>query len=237
MAFGAVVDEACLERGLDAGDDGLVDVGLPLLLGGGLDVEVDELLTVDDGHPELLGLGGVEQHSLHACFPGARHGTGARACDTGAGFVRRSRSRPEGTATRRRDPKPGARAAVAAGGRGTSGRGMSGSSRGSRDGGTVPSFRRGRGFEQRIATSNDTIATPAHDGSGQVGAVGSGISLWAPRSSPPTSPAPCRCGDCANPLPSLLSRFGRLRPAGERLNRPGSQTLRSRTPRAARLPS
>ncbi len=66
VAVGAVVDEAGLERLLDARHDGLVDVGLPLLLRGGLDVEVDQLLAVDDGHPELFGLGGVEQHALHA---------------------------------------------------------------------------------------------------------------------------------------------------------------------------
>ncbi len=69
VAVGAVVDEARFEAGLDAGDDRLVDVALALLLARGLDVEVDQLLAVDDCHPELLGLGGVEQHALHGFFP------------------------------------------------------------------------------------------------------------------------------------------------------------------------
>ncbi len=71
MALRAVVDEARLEARLDAGDDRFVDVALALLLAGGFDVEIDELLAVDDGHPKLLGLGGIEQHALHDCFPGA----------------------------------------------------------------------------------------------------------------------------------------------------------------------
>src|SRR5204862_4464821 len=50
-------------------DDGFVDVALALLLAGGFDVEIDELLAVDDGHPKLLGLGGIEQHALHDFFP------------------------------------------------------------------------------------------------------------------------------------------------------------------------
>src|SRR6185369_4568310 len=71
VAFGAVIDEARLETGLDAGDDGFVDVALALLLARGFAVEVDQLLAVDDRHPELFRLGGVEQHALHNCFPGA----------------------------------------------------------------------------------------------------------------------------------------------------------------------
>ena len=69
VAFGAVVDEARFEAGLDAGDDGLVDVALALFLACGLDVEVDQLLAVDDRHPEFLRLGGVEQHAFHSIFP------------------------------------------------------------------------------------------------------------------------------------------------------------------------
>ena len=65
VAVGAVVDEAGFERGFDAGDDGLVDVALALLFGGGFDVEVDQLLTVDDRHPEFFRLGGIEQHAFH----------------------------------------------------------------------------------------------------------------------------------------------------------------------------
>jgi hypothetical protein len=71
VPLGAVIDETGFEAGLDARDDGLVDVALALLLACGLDVEVDQLLAVDNGHPELFRLGGVEQHALHNCFPGA----------------------------------------------------------------------------------------------------------------------------------------------------------------------
>ncbi len=69
VALGAVIDEACLEAGLDAGDDGLVDVALALFLARGLDVEIDQFLAVDDRHPKLLRLGGVEQHAFHSIFP------------------------------------------------------------------------------------------------------------------------------------------------------------------------
>ena len=85
VAVGAVVDEAGFERGLDARDDGLVDVALALFLGGGFDVEVDELLTIDDRHPEFLRLGGIEQHAFHVRSP-AQHAAGRR---------RRSKTRRE----------------------------------------------------------------------------------------------------------------------------------------------
>jgi hypothetical protein len=65
VTVGAVVDEAGFETGLDPCDDGLVDVALALLLARGFDVEVNQLLAVDDRHPKLLRLGGVEQHSFH----------------------------------------------------------------------------------------------------------------------------------------------------------------------------
>jgi hypothetical protein len=42
-----------------------VDVALALFLARGLDVEIDQFLAVDDGHPKLFGLGGVEQHAFH----------------------------------------------------------------------------------------------------------------------------------------------------------------------------
>ena len=62
----AVVDEARLEAGLDAGDYALVDVALAGLAARRLDVDVDQLLAVDDCHAQLFGVRGVEQHSLHA---------------------------------------------------------------------------------------------------------------------------------------------------------------------------
>ena len=72
-----------------------------------------ELLAVDDRHPELLRLGGVEQHAFHSAFPGADP---RRAC-------RRRRSRTAARSRgveryrRRTRAKTTAPAAVAAGGR------------------------------------------------------------------------------------------------------------------------
>ena len=65
----AVVDEAGFQRGLDAGDDALVDVALATLASGGLDVNVDQPLAVDDGNPQFFRMGCVEQHAFHAMTP------------------------------------------------------------------------------------------------------------------------------------------------------------------------
>jgi len=52
VALAAVIDKCGFQAGLDTGDDTLVDIALALFLAGGLDVKVDELLSVDDGNPE-----------------------------------------------------------------------------------------------------------------------------------------------------------------------------------------
>jgi len=65
VTVGAVIDKTGFETGLDAGDDGFVDVALALFLACGLDIEVDQLLAIDDRHPEFLRLGGIEQHAFH----------------------------------------------------------------------------------------------------------------------------------------------------------------------------
>jgi hypothetical protein len=61
---GSVVDERRLERRLDLRHHALVDV--PPGLGPGVDlvVEVQELAALDDGHPGLFFLEGVDQHDL-----------------------------------------------------------------------------------------------------------------------------------------------------------------------------
>ena len=69
MALFAVVDEAGLERGLDAGDDGLVDVALALLAAFDFDLVVEQLLAVDNRQAAFLGLGTVDQHPFHDAFP------------------------------------------------------------------------------------------------------------------------------------------------------------------------
>ena len=56
VALFAVVDEARFKRRLDAGDDALIDVGLMLLVTSGLDINIDELLSVNDRHAGFFGL-------------------------------------------------------------------------------------------------------------------------------------------------------------------------------------
>ncbi len=55
MAFGAEVDEGGFEAGFDASDAAFVDVGLLLLAGARLDVEVEQALAVDQCNTQLLG--------------------------------------------------------------------------------------------------------------------------------------------------------------------------------------
>ena len=65
MAFLAVVDEASFKRGLDPSDDGAVDITLALLASDLLDVDVQQLLTLDDGDAKLFGLRRIKQHAFH----------------------------------------------------------------------------------------------------------------------------------------------------------------------------
>ena len=60
MAGTAIFDEAGFEAGLDAGDDGFVDVALALLFTGGFNVEVNEFLTIDNGDAEFFRLRRIE---------------------------------------------------------------------------------------------------------------------------------------------------------------------------------
>ena len=84
VALLAVVDEARFERGLDAGDDALVDVGLARLAARGLNVDVDQLLTIDDADARFLGVRGIEKHALHLGGAPSRpvEGRGREACRT-----------------------------------------------------------------------------------------------------------------------------------------------------------
>jgi hypothetical protein len=75
VAFRAVFDERSLQAGLDAGDDPLVDVALALFLAGGFDVEIDQLLTINDGDAQLFRLRRIEQHAFH-CYVLPRSYTG-----------------------------------------------------------------------------------------------------------------------------------------------------------------
>ncbi|MGF6510080.1 hypothetical protein OKW26_005907 [Paraburkholderia sp. 32] len=61
----AVVDEAGLERRLDARDDALVNIAFALFATGGFDIDIDEFLPIDDGDAQLFLLRRIEQHSFH----------------------------------------------------------------------------------------------------------------------------------------------------------------------------
>ena len=65
MAFFAVIDETGFQRGLDAGDDGLVDVALALFAPFDFSLEVEQFLSVNDGQAPFFRLRGVDQHALH----------------------------------------------------------------------------------------------------------------------------------------------------------------------------
>ena len=69
VAVFAVVHKAGFQRGLYAGDDGLVDVALALFAPFDFDFVVEELLSVDDGQAAFFGLRGVDEHPLHDAIP------------------------------------------------------------------------------------------------------------------------------------------------------------------------
>jgi hypothetical protein len=73
VPFGAVVDKSGFQAGLDAGNDRLVNVALFLFLGGRLNVQVNQFLTVDNGNTEFLGLCCVKQHAFHRWAPARYH--------------------------------------------------------------------------------------------------------------------------------------------------------------------
>jgi hypothetical protein len=72
VPFLAVVDEGGFEAGLDAGDDGLLNVALALFSRCGLDVEINQLLAFYYGDAQLFLLGRVKQHAFHFVFSRAR---------------------------------------------------------------------------------------------------------------------------------------------------------------------
>src|SRR5574343_671613 len=60
VAIGTVINEAGFEGRFDPGDDPLVDVALALFLGGGLNVEINQFLTIDNGDTEFFRLCRIE---------------------------------------------------------------------------------------------------------------------------------------------------------------------------------
>ena len=193
VALGAVVDEARLEARLDAGDDGLVDVALALLLARGLDVEVDQPLAVDDRHAEFLRLRGIEQHALHVVVParvrpGLRRRKQSRAARGGDAIARRTRAgtaAPAATAASFRERKGSA--------------GLSAWRR----------FRscRGFAFACRVSWSRSSVRcrTRSRARRAAAGPVTEIVAKCAAQCAASNRPQ-AGCGDCALHLPSLLSR-------------------------------
>jgi hypothetical protein len=69
VTFSAVIDKSGFEAGLDARDDGFVDIAFLLFLGGRFNVEVNEFLTINNGDTEFLGLCRVKKHAFHKWAP------------------------------------------------------------------------------------------------------------------------------------------------------------------------
>ena len=69
VALFAVVHEAGFERGLDAGDNRLVNIALALFAPFYFDFVVEQFLSVDNGQPALFRLRGVDQHPFHGLHP------------------------------------------------------------------------------------------------------------------------------------------------------------------------
>ncbi len=82
VTLGAIVDEGRLKTGLDAGDDGLVDVALAFFLGGRFDIEVDQFLTVHDRDAQFFGLRRIEKHALHKSRSPASNARAGRTART-----------------------------------------------------------------------------------------------------------------------------------------------------------
>ena len=60
MTISTIINKGGFEAGLDAGNDAFINVALALLFGGGFNIEIDELLSVDDGHAQLFSLRGIK---------------------------------------------------------------------------------------------------------------------------------------------------------------------------------
>ena len=65
MALFAIINKAGFERRLDARDNTFVNIGFALFATSGLDIDVDEFLSIDDCHAQFFLLRGVEQHAFH----------------------------------------------------------------------------------------------------------------------------------------------------------------------------
>ncbi|CWO28395.1 Uncharacterised protein [Neisseria meningitidis] len=60
MAVGSVIDETRFQRRLDAGNDAFVDIAFALFFAQRFDIQIQQVLSVDDGNAQLFGLRCVE---------------------------------------------------------------------------------------------------------------------------------------------------------------------------------
>ena len=65
MAFSAEVHEGGFQGGFYPGDLAFVDVGLFLFAGSVFDIQVIQPLAVDQCHPNLFRVSGVNKHTFH----------------------------------------------------------------------------------------------------------------------------------------------------------------------------
>ena len=79
----AVFYKGCLQRRLDSRNFCEIDIALYLLFGGGFEIEFFETIAVDDHHPRLFGMGGVDKHAL--CHSGVAPGRAPAAARNSAG--------------------------------------------------------------------------------------------------------------------------------------------------------
>lgn|GEM_PF-6760904 len=69
MTVPAVLDERGLERRLDAGNFGEIDIAAKRFARCAFEIEFLYAAIADDDHPRFLGVGGIDKH-----FVGFRHG-------------------------------------------------------------------------------------------------------------------------------------------------------------------
>ena len=87
VAIAAEVDERRLQRRLDAGHLGEIDVALELLLGRGLDVVFVELVATGHDDANLFGMRAVNQHALGHIYSPTRSLAGPRELRFAGGSV------------------------------------------------------------------------------------------------------------------------------------------------------
>jgi hypothetical protein len=79
--FTAEIDKGRLQSRFHPGDNGLVNVAFGLFLAGDFNVEFGQVAVLDNGHPVLFGMGGVDQHLFGHKNPSDHRGGGLNRCD------------------------------------------------------------------------------------------------------------------------------------------------------------